>query len=107
MAKDKKYEHHLREAGKLEHELALLDLTEYFDDPAFFEKARNSTDHNPLKVAEIAENLDRLHDAHDWLIIAAESGEVEAMRRLIEEYDQDDLQRGWTWVYLSQLLGDD
>lgn len=107
MAKDKKYEHHLREAGKLENELALLDLAEHFDEPAFFEKARNSTDHNPLKVAEIAENLDRLHDAHDWLIIAAEAGEIEAMRRLIEEYDQDDLQRGWTWIYLSQLLGND
>ena len=29
------------------------------------------------------------------------------MLQLIEEYDHGDLQRCWTWVYLSQLVGTD
>jgi hypothetical protein len=41
------------------------------------------------------------------LTLAAEAGDVEAMRRLIEEFDQDDLPRCWTWVYLAQLLDTD
>jgi TPR repeat protein len=62
---------------------------------------------NPLRVAEIAESLDRNHDVHKWLTKAAEAGDTEAMRRLIEEFDQDNLQRCWSWVYLAQLLDTD
>ena len=29
------------------------------------------------------------------------------MRQLIEEYDHDNLQRCWTWVYLAELVGAD
>jgi hypothetical protein len=107
MAKDTKYEIHLREAGRLGNELALLDLAETFDDPSFFEIVKRGSDHDPLRVAEIAENLGRIDDLYHWLTIAAEAGDVEAMQRLIEEFDQDDLSRLWTWVYLAQLLDTD
>jgi hypothetical protein len=38
IANDKQYEFHLREAGRLGNEQALLDLAEHFDDPSFFEQ---------------------------------------------------------------------
>ena len=107
MDNDEKYEFHLREAGRLGHEEALLDLAERFDDPAFFEKVKASSDHDPSRVAEIAESLGRDIDLHAWLTIAAESGYIYAMRRLIEEFDQNDLIRCWTWMYLAQLLETD
>ena len=56
---------------------------------------------------EIAEKLDRYQDVHSWLTVAAENGETAAMLRLIEEFDQSNLLRCWTWIYLSQLLGTD
>lgn len=102
-----KFEFHLREAGRLGNEDALLDLAEHFDDPSFFEQDINSENHDPLRVAEIAESLGRIHDVHEWLTKAAEAGDTEAMRRLIEEFDQDNLQRCWSWVYLAQLLDTD
>ena len=46
-------------------------------------------------------------DAKHWLTVAAESGDTDAMLRLIEEHDQGNLARCWTWVYLSQLVGTD
>ena len=107
MANDEKYEFHLREAGRLGNEGALLDLAERFGDPAFFEKVKPSSDHDSRRVVEIAESLDRDNDLHAWLTIAAESGDIYAMRRLIEEFDQNDLARCWTWMYLSQLLETD
>ncbi|MDD5580994.1 MAG: hypothetical protein PHY16_17190 [Methylobacter sp.] len=102
-----KFEFHLREAGRLGNEDALLDLAEHFDDPSFFEQSSNGENHDPLRVAEIAESLGRIHDIHEWLTKAAEAGDTEAMRRLIEEFDQDDLQRCWSWIYLAQLLDTD
>jgi hypothetical protein len=41
------------------------------------------------------------------LTIAAEAGEVCAMRTLIEEFEHNDLQRCWTWLHLARLLGTD
>jgi hypothetical protein len=102
-----KFEFHLREACRLGNQDALLDLAEHFDDPSFFEQGSNSENHDPLRAAEIAESLGRIHDVHKWLTKAAEAGDTEAMRRLIEEFDQDNLQRCWSWVYLAQLLDTD
>jgi hypothetical protein len=107
MAKEAKYEFHLREAGRLGNELALLVLAEEFDDPSFFEIVHKEGDHDPLWVAEIAESLGRTRDVYKWLTLAAEPGDVKAMRRLIEEFDQDDLLRCWIWLYLAQLLDTD
>ncbi|RZL96695.1 MAG: hypothetical protein EOP82_00210 [Variovorax sp.] len=39
--------------------------------------------------------------------MAAEAGEVGAMRTLIEESEHTDLQRCWTWLHLARLLGTD
>ncbi len=49
-------------------------------------------------------NRVRHGDAKKWFTVAAEAGDTEAMRQLIEEYDQRDLVRCWTWVYLAKLM---
>ena len=102
-----KYSHHLREAGRLGHQGALLDLAERFDDPLFFEQPRLDVDADPMAVADIAERMGHKADARHWLTLAAESGNTDAMLTLIEEYDHSDLQRSWQWVYLSKLVGTD
>ena len=48
-----------------------------------------------------------MEDARHWLAIAAEAGDIEAMRRLIEEFDHEDQQQCWTWIYLALLLETD
>lgn len=102
-----KYHFHLREAARLGSALAKLDLAERFNDHAFFNGRHQDVNADPMRVAEIADNLDRIDDHRYWLIVAAKTGNVEAMRNLIETYDNDDPLSCWTWVYLSQLLGND
>jgi hypothetical protein len=104
LARSEKNAHHLREAARLGQQDALLELADRFEDPAFFEQASPHSNANPTVVAEIAQRLGRHGDAKKWLTIAAEAGDTEAMRQLIEEYDQRDLVRCWTWVYLAKLM---
>jgi hypothetical protein len=107
LARKASYEQHLREAGRLGHQHALFELAERFGDTSFFDRADHPLDVDPVRVAEVAEALERRDDARRWLAVAAKQGDVEAMRRLIEEYDRDDLQQCWTWFYLADLLGTD
>lgn len=102
-----KYEHHLRHAAGLGKQEALLDLAEDFGDPSFFELQSYDVEADPAYIASIAQNLGRVADAKYWLNRAAEDGDIEAMRELIEDYDSENLFRCWTWVYLSQLLDSD
>jgi TPR repeat protein len=44
LAHAEKYAHHLKEAGRLGHQDALLDLAERFDDLSFFEQPRHGVD---------------------------------------------------------------
>jgi TPR repeat protein len=107
VAKSQKYVHHLRSAAMLGEPNALLDLADQFNEPTFFELGMDRVFSSPAYVAEIAERLDRPADAKRWLTTAAESGDTDAMRQLIEFYDKGDLVRCWTWIYLAQLLGSD
>jgi hypothetical protein len=101
------YDYHLREAARLGNRRALLDRADRFSDPSFFETRDNACSADPARVAEIAGRLGRKADARYWLTIAGEAGDTDAMRQLIEGYDEDDLERCWTWVYLAQLVGTD
>lgn len=104
LARSEKHSHHLREGARLGQQDALLELADRFEEPAFFEQAAPHSNANPTVVAEIAQRLGRHGDAKKWLTIAAEAGDTEAMRQLIEEYDQRDLVRCWTWVYFAKLM---
>jgi hypothetical protein len=107
LAKTAQYVHHLREAARLGQQYALLDLAEQFDEPAFFEQEKSPVDTDPIVIADIAERLGRHADARSWLVAAAEAGDTDAIRRLIEDYDYGDLQKCWTWLYLAELHGTD
>lgn len=108
LARSKIYEHHLRAAGALDHEDALLEMAERFGDPAFFERVSTF----PISIdaahaADVAEHLGRRKDAWRWRTIAAQQGDTEAMRELIEGYDRLNLQQCWIWFYLAEMLGTD
>jgi len=107
MSAKQKSKYHLMEAALLNNEMALIDLAEYFDDPLFFDKAFPATNTDPMKIAMIAEQLNRKEDAHHWLIVAAEAGNPQAMRKLITDFEKHDLTRCWTWIYLSKLVNHD
>lgn len=106
--RDGKYEHHLRAAGALGHEAALLEMAEQFGDPAFFEQGTTlSSSIDAAYVADLAEQLGRPNDAWRYWTIAAQQGNTEAMRELIEGHDRLNLRQCWTWFYLAKLLGTD
>ena len=108
LARSDKYEHHLRAAGALDHEAALLEMSERFGDPAFFDRQADfSASIDAAHAADVAEHLGRRKDAWRWRTIAAQQGDTEAMRELIEGYDRLNLQQCWTWFYLAELLGTD
>lgn len=107
LTQTEKYIRHLREAGRLGNPGALLDLAERFGDPSFFERPRRDVDADPAEIAAIAERMGRTADTRQWLTVAAESGNTDAMLKLILEHDRGDLQRCWMWAYFSQLVGTD
>ena len=108
LARSQKYEHHLRAAGALDHEDALLEMAERFGDPAFFVQLSSfSMNIDAAHAADVAEQLGRSKDAWRWRTIAAQQGDTEAMRELIEGYDRLNLQQCWTWFYLAEMLGTD
>ncbi|PPD51396.1 MAG: hypothetical protein CTY12_08115 [Methylotenera sp.] len=107
LTSQKKYQFHLREAGRLGSELALLDLAEKFDDHAFFETGHRDVNTDPMRVADIARELNRSDDYRYWLTVAADAGNIDAMQELIKIHEKDDPIRCWTWIYLSKLLGKD
>ena len=98
---------HLREAARLRHPDALVDLARLFRDPTVFESDLDLSQQDPSQLAALAASLGRNADAKRWLTVAAELGETGAMRKLIEGHDAADLQRCWTWLHLAKLHGID
>ena len=83
-------------------------MAEWFGDPAFFDRQSDfSASISANHAADVAEQLSRPKDAWRWRTIAAQQGDIEAMRELIEGYDRLNLQQCWTWFYLAELLGAD
>lgn len=101
------FQQHLREAARLRHPAALVDLARLFRDPTVFDSNLDLTDQNPRDLAELAQALNRPADAKRWLTVAAEAGDTGAMRELIEGHDAGDLPRCWMWLHLAALFGTD
>lgn len=102
-----RYEHHLRAAASLGYKHALVDVAERFGDPSVFESRLDLSDEDPIRMAELARSLGRPDQEKHWLTIAAEGGDIEAMRDLIEGYDAGDLEACWKWLHLAVLHGED
>ncbi len=108
LIRDANYKSHLIQAAKLGHQSAKLELAENFGDTTLFESITpESSDLDPIHVADIAEQIGRYIDARRWLTLAAKKGDTEAMCRLIKDYDRHDLQQCWVWMHLGRLLGED
>lgn len=60
-----------------------------------------------LDAAQEAEAKGDFEGAKRWYTEAASLGDVDAMRALIDEYDEHNLFQNWVWVFLSELLGHD
>lgn len=58
-------------------------------------------------AAEQAEEQGDFEGAKRWFTEAATLGDVNAMRALIDEYDQQSLFQNWVWIFFSELLGND
>ncbi|MBK8283732.1 MAG: hypothetical protein IPK97_01985 [Ahniella sp.] len=98
---------HLREAARLRHPDACVDAAEEFQDPDFLKQVTGGDLRDPARASEIAYELGAFDLARQWCKIAAEAGDVDSIRWMIEEFDQDNLALCWKWVYFAQLLGTD
>lgn len=101
------YREHLQRAASLGCQEASFDLARQFGDPTFFQSGLEEIDLPPSWIAEVAEDIGLDDAAHRWLTIAARTGDVDAMRSLIETYDAADAMKCWTWLHLSSLLNED
>lgn len=98
---------HLEKACRLGNPYALLDLAEQLDDPRYFDvAAAQAVIAEPRRMARLAARFGR-GDVVQWLTAAAEAGDIDAMRDLIEGLDADDLQRCWMWIHFARMLGKD
>jgi len=98
---------HLCEAARLGHPDACVDAAAEFEDPAFLKAIGQATVRDPARASEVAAELGQLDQAGTWCAIAAQGGDIEAVRHKIDLFDRDDLLRRWTWVHFARLLGTD
>lgn len=98
---------HLREAARLGHPDACVDAAEEFEDPVSLKQIAGAAVRDPLRASEVAGELGQPDHARDWCAAAAQAGDVEAMRRMIEVFDRNDLLKRWTWLHFAKLLGTD
>ncbi|WP_312708736.1 hypothetical protein [Stenotrophomonas sp.] len=105
--RDEAFTFHLAEAARLANSMAQPERADHVDDPTFFDREVAPYSWGPREIAAMAEQLGGIEDERRWLNIAAEQGDTDAMRDLIEHYDQEDLLRCWMWVHLSRLLHHD
>ena len=100
-----KYRHHLLAAARGGDIRALMETAERYGDPAVLERAP-SGEMNPMSMVEIAGEHGDGEKVRYWLTVAAQEGDIGAMRELILDHDEPDGQ-AWVWMHLSRLLEDD
>lgn len=98
---------HLREAARLGHPDACVDAAEEFEDPAFLKAISRAALRDPLRASQVAAELGCVDQAADWCAMAAQRGDIEAVRQMIEIFDRGDLLRCWTWLHFARQLGTD
>ena len=89
-----------------------LHLPLRYEDETVVTPLRQARDGQTVQVeGEVRDNRieqrGRRQDAWRYWTMAAQHGDTEAMRELIEGYDRLNLQQCWTWFYLAKLLGTD
>ncbi|WP_353088950.1 hypothetical protein [Stenotrophomonas sepilia] len=100
-----KHRYHLLEAARGKDRRALLLTAERYGDPGVLE-LEPSDDMDAYEMADLADANGRPELAHQWLAVRARSGDLSAMRTLIENHNETPF-RAWVWIHLSRMLGRD
>lgn len=100
-----KYRHHLFEAAHGGDVEALMEAAERYGNPAILDLAPSEA-WDPMSIAYFAAEHRNKDKQRYWLTIAAEQGDIDAMRKLIWEHDEP-LAQAWVWMHLSQMLDHD
>jgi TPR repeat protein len=99
--------HHLREAARVGHPDACVDAAAEFSDPALLRTIGVAKLRDPLGASEVAMGLGIHDQARSWCAMAAQAGDIDAVRQMIELFDREDELKCWTWLYFARLLGTD
>ncbi len=98
---------HFNAAAALGQHDALLLLADRYGDDSFFDLQAPQVRADPLWIAELAQRVGRYEWTPAWLTLAAEHGDMRAMRELMESWHADDPLKVWTWFHYAKLLGTD
>ncbi|WP_348682806.1 hypothetical protein [Acidovorax soli] len=98
---------HFNAAAALGQHDALLLLADRYGDDRFFDLQAPQVRADPLWIADLAQRVGRYEWAPAWLALAAERGDMRAMRELMESWQAGDPVKVWTWFHYARLLGKD
>lgn len=100
-----KHRHHLLASARGGDIRALMETAERYGDPAVLERAP-SDEMDPMSMVELADEYGGGEKVRYWLTVAAQEGDIGAMRELILDHDEPN-EQAWVWMHLSRLLEDD
>lgn len=98
---------HFNAAAALGQHDALLLLADRYGDDSFFDLQAPQVRADPLWIADLAQRVGRYEWTSAWVTLAAERGDMRAMRELMESWHADDPLKVWTWFHYAKLLGKD
>ena len=98
---------HFNAAAALGQHDALLLLADRWGDDRFFDLQAPQVRADPLWVADLTQRVGRYEWTPAWLAVAAERGDMQAIRELMESWHADDPLKLWTWFHYAKLLGND
>lgn len=102
-----KYRQHLAAAARLGRSDAALEWAEHTGEESDFRHAQAlAAPEDATRLIDLAHQLGASATVVPLLREAALSGDVEAMRRLAEDFEPDPVE-AWTWVHLAELCGTD
>lgn len=98
--------HHLKKSAmRFDMEAIELLSTHRLDVSLYMNVLKDYTYHETVAVK--CEDARYMQHAHYWWIKAALKGSINAMHKLISNYEKEDLYRCWIWVLLAESIGYD
>ena len=107
LAQFDQYRHHLAAAARLGRSDAALEWAELTGEEADFRHAQSfAAPEDATRLLDLSDRFGANATVVPLLRQAALGGDVDAMRRLAEDFEADPIE-AWTWVHLAQLCGTD
>ncbi|MDK3166421.1 hypothetical protein C3418_21025 [Aeromonas sp. ASNIH8] len=98
-------QHLKKSAMKFDMEAIELLSTHRLDVSLYMDVLKDYTYHETVAVK--CEDAGYMQHAYYWWIRAALQGSINAMHKLISNYEKEDLYRCWIWVLLAECIGYD